>query len=89
MRDIAYYYVYICSLQSSAFLDETSVSYPYGTVSSVENVGCFGTLGCYGDGYTNDTVKQLQYVSSRYGPVSSWSSAYRTDVWSLDIERSG
>ena len=53
-------------------------------------MNCSRTVQCYADGYDGDTVKQLlQYLSHRFGPVSSWSSAYRTDAWSLNIERSG
>ena len=74
-------------LQSSyyRYLSETSVS---GAGSAtVEKMNCSGGIQCYADGYDDDTVEQLQFISRRFGPVSSWSSAYRTDAWRLHIER--
>ena len=63
------------------------MSYPSGSVLNLKKLNCSGTVGCYADGYDVNTVRQLQYVSDRFGPVSSWSSAYRTDTWNLNIER--
>ena len=81
-------YLYVPLLQSSyyQYLSQTSVSYASGRVLSVERVNC-SRVQCYADGYDGDTVEQLQYLSHRFGPVSSWSSAYRTDAWSLNIQR--
>ena len=78
-------------LQSSyyRYLSQTSASYTASRVLSLEKISCSSTVQCYADGYDDDTVEQLQHVSQRFGPVASWSSAYRTDSWSLRIERSG
>ena len=93
---MAAYHDYVCHasvhvsfLQSSyyRYLSQTSVSYTSGRVMSLEKINCSGTVQCYADGYDDDTVEQLQYLSRRFGPVSSWSSAYRTDTWSLNIQR--
>ena len=62
------------------------MSYSPGSVLNFEKIDC-RTVQCYADGYDDDTVEQLQYVSNRFGPVSSWSSARRTDTWNLNIER--
>ena len=80
--------VYLC-VQSAyyQYLGQTSVSYSTGAITSVEKIACSGTTRCYADGYDGDTLTQLRYVSNRFGPVSSWSSAYRTDAWRLNITR--
>ena len=69
------------------YIRQTSVSYSSGKVLSVEKMNCSRTVQCYADGYDHDTVEQLQYLFDRFGPVSSWSSAYRTNTWNLNIER--
>ena len=75
------------SFQSSyhKYLNQTSLS--GAAVSSVEKLNCSETVQCYADGYNDNTVEQLKYLSDRFGPVSSWSSAYRTDSWNLNIVR--
>ena len=76
-------------LQSShhKYLNQTSLNYSSGAVSSVEKLNCSETVRCYADGYNDDTVEQLKYLTDRFGLVSSWSSAYRTDAWNLNIAR--
>lgn len=56
-------------------------------MTSVENLNCSRIVHCYADGYDDDTVEQLRYLSDRFGPVSTWSSAERTDTWRLHITR--
>ena len=77
-------------LQSSfdKYLNQTSLSYSSsGVISSIEKLNCSGTVQCYANGYSDATVEQLKYLADRFGPVSSWSSAYRTDTWNLSIAR--
>ena len=82
-------YYFYAMLQSSyhKFLNQTSLSHSSGVVSSVEKLNCSETVQCYADGYSDDTVEQLKYLTDCFGPVSSWSSAYRTDTWNLSITR--
>ena len=74
-------------VQGSHYVWNTSVSYSQGSVLSTERISCAQTAPCYADGYGEHTVWQMLYVSDRFGPASSWSSAYRADTWNLNIER--
>ena len=56
---------------------------------SIEKIECdtSATLPCDTDVHAEDTVRQLSYISDRFGPLSSWSSARITDSWNLNIQR--
>ena len=76
------------SLQSSYYIDNSSVVYSPGQVSTLErstyqNLPCaYGsdTGGCH-------TLRVLQYLRGRFGPVASFSGSYRADSWTLQISR--
>ena len=84
-----FFCIHNATFQSSyhKYLNQTSLSYSSGVVSSIEKLNCSKTVQCYADGYNDNNVEQLKYLSDRFGPVSSWSSAYRTDTWNLSIAR--
>lgn len=76
-------------LQGSFYLSDSSVSYSSGTVLNYER-HAYGTipLGLGDDSGGGNTVKQLEYVVCRFGPIASFTASYRANRWTLNIERS-
>ena len=78
------------SLQSSYYIDNSSVVYSPGQVLTVERIRSSSrTIDCaYGsDTGGCNTLHVLQYLRGRFGPVSSFSGSYRADSWTLQISR--
>ena len=62
----------------------SNVTYPSGSVFSVERDSHLQ------DAYGNDedgstTLELLQYVTQRFGPVSTFSGSYSVDNWKLNL----
>ena len=75
---------------SSYYLDNSSVVYSPGQVLTVERIRSSSrTIDCaYGsDTGGCNTLRVLQYLRGRFGPVSSFSGSYRADSWTLQISR--
>ena len=78
------------SLQSSYYIDDSSVVYSPGQVLTLERIsGRSQTLSyAYGsDTGGGNTLRVLQYLRGRFGPVASFSGSYRADSWTLQISR--
>jgi len=75
-------------MQSSYYIDRSSVLYTAGQVLTLER-NTYQNLPC---AYGSDTggcrtLQVLQYLHRNFGPVSSFTGSYRADSWTLDITR--
>ena len=70
-------------------MDISDVSYPPGSVLSVEKVAnvLLPSLANGFDGYGNHTLQALEYLTERFGPVASFTGTGKADRWSLNINR--
>ena len=70
-------------------MDISDVSYPPGSVSSVEKVAntLLPSLANGFDGYGNHTLQALDYLTERFGPVASFTGTGKADRWSLTLNR--
>ena len=73
-------FIFIWYIQDSYYIDRTTVS-GVSEATSVEKLS--RCTFCYANGYDDETIEQLRYTSSLFGPVSSWTNAYRADAWNL------
>ena len=73
------------SLQSSYYLQRSSVVYSPGQVLTLERSNYQTLPSGYGGG--SDTLRVLQYLRGRFGHVASFSGSYRADSWTLQISR--
>ena len=79
---------YYNSIQSSYYIDDSTVTYSSGKVENFEKL-TYQTLPC---GYGKDTggcktLDILQTVVNRFGSVYSFSGSYRANTWTLNIDR--
>ena len=78
------------SLQSSYYLDRSYVVYSPGQVSTVERIRSSSQTFSFGYGPDTgggNTLRMLQYLHGRFGPVASFSGSYRANSWTLQISR--
>ena len=70
-------------------MDISDVSYPPGSVLSVEKVAntLLPSLANGFDGYGNHTLQALEYLTERFGPVASFTGASKADGWMLTLNR--
>ena len=70
-------------------MDISDVSYSPRSVLSVEKVAniLLPSLANGFDGYGNHTLQALQYLTERFGPVSSFTGTGKADRWMLTINR--
>lgn len=76
-------------IQSSYHLDISDVSYPPGSVLSVEKVANFllPSLANGFDAHGNHTLQALEYLTGRFGPVASFTGTGKADRWRLTLNR--
>jgi len=70
-------------MQSSYYIDRSSVLYTPGQVVTLERNTYQNLPSAYGP--DSGTLQVLQYLHRRFGPVSSFTGSYRADSWTLDI----
>jgi hypothetical protein len=70
-------------------VDVSNVSYPAGSVLSVEKVSniLLPSLANGFDGYGDHTLQALRYLTERFGSVTSFTGTERADQWRLNISR--
>ncbi len=70
-------------------MDVSYVTYPAGSVLSVEKVAniLLPSLATGIDASGTYTILALRYFMERFGPVSSFTGTLRADRWTLDINR--
>ena len=83
-----HYRLFYYSIQSSYYIDDSTVTYSPGKVENFEKL-TYQTLPC---GYGKDTggcktLDILQTVVNRFGSVYSFSGSYRANTWTLNINR--
>ena len=68
-------------------MDISDVSYPPGSVLSVEKVAniLLPSLANGFDGYGNHTLQALEYLMERFGPVASFTGTGKADRWRLTV----
>lgn len=76
-------------VQSSYYDTRSRLNYRSGSVRSMERVSYSNLPSGHADGYDEDIIETLQYITDHYGPVTSFSSAYRANHWTVNIKRTG
>ena len=79
---------YYNSIQSSYYIDDSTVTYSSGKVENFEKL-TYQTLPY---GYGKDTgggktLDMLKTIVNRFGSVYSFSGSYRANAWTLNINR--
>ena len=68
----------------------SQVSFTPGSVLSVEKPSPSILPDAHGStdySDSRDTIKVLQYIANRFGPVASFTGTYRATSWTLNINR--
>ena len=79
---------YIIALQSSYYLDTSSVVDINDRVETIENVSRREFPSGYGeDSGGGNTVKLLESTVARFGPIASFRGTYRSNRWTLPISQ--